>query len=79
LALANAIEVPTAEAKGDNGMVNKVQKTRRKPQRKPQRSDDDLAAQEIDRILARLDVGIAEERKQMDELLARLRTTRIAA
>ena len=42
-------------------------------------ADKETAIQEIDRILARLDVGIAEERKQMDELLARLRTTRIAA
>jgi hypothetical protein len=34
---------------------------------------------DIDRILARLDVGIAKENEAMDALLARLRTTRIAA
>jgi hypothetical protein len=37
------------------------------------------AAQEIDRIIARLDVEIPEAQKRMDALLARLRTTRIAA
>jgi stalled ribosome rescue protein Dom34 len=37
-----------------------------------------IAAQEIDRIIERLDVGIAEEKKAMDALLSRLRTTRIA-
>jgi hypothetical protein len=47
------------------------------PRHEPE--NDAVAIEEIDRILARLDVGIAEERKQMDELLARLRTTRIAA
>jgi hypothetical protein len=36
------------------------------------------AAQEIDRIIERLDVGIAEEKKAMDALLSRLRATRIA-
>jgi stalled ribosome rescue protein Dom34 len=37
-----------------------------------------VAAQEIDRIIERLDAGIAEEKKAMDALLSRLRTTRIA-
>jgi hypothetical protein len=37
-----------------------------------------IAAQEIDRIIERLDIGIAEEKKAMDALLSRLRTTRIA-
>jgi hypothetical protein len=38
-----------------------------------------LAVQEIDRIIARLDVEIPKAQQSMDELLARLRTTRIAA
>jgi hypothetical protein len=38
-----------------------------------------IAAQEIDRIIARLDVEIPRARREMDELLAPLRTTRIAA
>jgi len=37
-----------------------------------------VAAQEIDRILARLDVEIPKAQQTMDELLARLRATRIA-
>jgi hypothetical protein len=41
--------------------------------------EDATALEGIDQIIARLDVGIAEERKEMDALLARLRTTRIAA
>ena len=40
---------------------------------------EETAAQEIDRIIARLDVEIPEAQKRMDALLARLRTTRIAA
>lgn len=35
-------------------------------------------AQEIDRIIAHLDVEIPKAQQTMDELLARLRTTRIA-
>jgi hypothetical protein len=38
-----------------------------------------IAAQEIDRIIERLDVGIAAERKAMEALLSRLLNTRIAA
>jgi hypothetical protein len=34
---------------------------------------------DIDRILDRLDAEIPEAQKRMDELLARLRTTRIGA
>jgi hypothetical protein len=37
------------------------------------------AAQEIDRIIARLDVEIPEAQKRMDALLARLRATHSAA
>jgi hypothetical protein len=37
-----------------------------------------MATQEIDRIIARLDVEIPKAQQVMDELLARLRTTRIA-
>jgi hypothetical protein len=37
------------------------------------------AMRETDQIIARLDVGVAKERMEMDALLARLRTTRIAA
>lgn len=37
-----------------------------------------IAAQEIDRIIARLDVEIPKAQHTMDELLSRLRTTRIA-
>jgi hypothetical protein len=37
-----------------------------------------VAAQEVDRIIARLDVEIPKAQQTMDELLARLRTTRIA-
>jgi hypothetical protein len=37
------------------------------------------ATEEIERIIVRLDTGIAEERKAMDALLFRLRTTVIAA
>ena len=47
-------------------------------ERDPQELDGP-AAQEIEQIIARLDTGIAEERKAMDALLSRLRTTRIAA
>jgi hypothetical protein len=39
----------------------------------------ELAQQDIDRIIARLDVSIPEAQKAMDELLTRLRSTRIAA
>ena len=43
-------------------------------------SEEETAlAKEMDDALARLDAGIAEERKQMAELLARLRTIRLAA
>jgi hypothetical protein len=38
-----------------------------------------IAAREIDRIIARLDAEMPEAQKNMDALLARLRTTRIAA
>jgi hypothetical protein len=38
-----------------------------------------VAEQEIDRIIARLDAEIPEAHRSMDELLSRLRTTRIAA
>jgi hypothetical protein len=38
-----------------------------------------IAAQEIDQIIARLDAGIAEEKKAMEELLSRLRSSRVAA
>ena len=38
-----------------------------------------IAAREIDRIIARLDAEIPEVQKNMDALLARLRTTLIAA
>lgn len=36
-----------------------------------------IAAQEVERILTRLDAEIPEAQKRMDELLARLRATRI--
>jgi hypothetical protein len=51
----------------------------RPPQRISRRSGEKALAKELDETLARLDAGIAEERKQMEDLLARLRTTRIAA
>ena len=35
--------------------------------------------QDIDRIIARLDAGIAEERKEMGALLARLRAPPVIA
>jgi hypothetical protein len=38
---------------------------------------EQAAIEDIDRILARLDAEIPEAKKRMDELLARLRTTRI--
>ena len=38
-----------------------------------------VAAQEIDRIITRLDVEIPKAHQTMDELLAWLRTTRVAA
>jgi hypothetical protein len=47
-----------------------------RPSREP--SAEAALEREIDAILARLEVGIAEERKAMAELLERLRTTRIA-
>jgi hypothetical protein len=37
------------------------------------------AAEEIDRIIARLDIEIPKAQQSMDDLLGRLRTTRIAA
>jgi hypothetical protein len=37
------------------------------------------AAEEIDRIIARLDAEIPKAQQSMNELLGRLRTTRIAA
>ncbi|MBV9784896.1 MAG: hypothetical protein JO264_13885 [Acidisphaera sp.] len=37
-----------------------------------------LAAEQIDQIIERVDAGITAEKKAMDELLSRLRTTRIA-
>jgi hypothetical protein len=42
-------------------------------------SDDAAAMLDIERILARLDTGIPEPQHAMDALLARLRTTRVAA
>jgi hypothetical protein len=49
-------------------------------QKPPRLSAEDRALQEnIDLTLARLEVGMAQEKKAMDELLAKLRTTRIAA
>jgi hypothetical protein len=42
-------------------------------------TEAELAAQEIDRIIERLDVEISKAQRTMDELLARPRTTRIAA
>jgi hypothetical protein len=50
-------------------------------QRAPQRMSEEEAAlaREVDDALTRLDIGITEERKQMEELLGRLRTTRVAA
>jgi hypothetical protein len=48
------------------------------PQQEP--SEGDVAAmQDIDRIIARLDAGIAEERKEMGALLARLRAPPVIA
>jgi hypothetical protein len=45
-----------------------------------QRAPADAEAwQELDKLLARVEAGIAEEKKAMDALLAQLRTTRIAA
>jgi len=38
---------------------------------------EEAAIEDIDRILARLDAEIPEAKKEMDALLARLRTTRI--
>jgi hypothetical protein len=38
---------------------------------------EEAAIKDIDRILGRLDAEIPKARKEMDELLARLRTTRI--
>lgn len=62
--------------------VRSLQRAAQRPfQRAPQRMSEEEAAlaKEVDDALARLDAGIAEERKQMEELLARLRTTHIAA
>jgi hypothetical protein len=50
----------------------------REPLHEPPQSDA-AAIADIDRILARLDAEIPEAQKRMDELLARLRTSRIAA
>jgi hypothetical protein len=41
--------------------------------------NDRAAIAEIDRILAHLDTEIPKARKAMDELLSRLRTSRLAA
>jgi hypothetical protein len=51
----------------------------RSPQRQPQRKSPREMQQDIDRILTRLDAEMPEAKKEMDELLARLRTTRIVA
>jgi hypothetical protein len=55
---------------------------KRAPQQPPQRQQlppkREMEA-DIDRILDRLDAEIPEAQKRMDELLARLRTTRIGA
>ncbi len=45
----------------------------------PATGEEEQELQEIDRILSRLDAEIPRARKEMDELLVRLRTTRIAA
>ena len=45
----------------------------------PDKTEQNAPEHEIDQIIARLDVGIPEAHRSMDELLSRLRTTRIAA
>jgi hypothetical protein len=67
---------PKAEAKG--GRVHRVTPT---PSGKDKISAEAevTAAPEIDRIIARLDVEIPKAQQTMDELLTRLRTTRLAA
>ncbi len=54
----------------------------RAPTAQPRRASaatEVAAAEEIDRIIARLDVEIPKAQQSMDELLGRLRTRRIAA
>jgi hypothetical protein len=48
------------------------------PRHEPPESDE-AALADIDRILTRLDAEMPEAQKRMDELLARLRTSRVAA
>jgi hypothetical protein len=44
-----------------------------------QEKDEGVMQQEIDRILTRLDTEIPEAQKRMDELLTRLRTSRLTS
>jgi len=45
----------------------------------PAFASHEAAEKDLDELLARLDVGIAQEQKKIDALLSRLRTTLIAA
>ena len=62
-------------------MANPKRPPLREKQRQATRKtmDEDVLSKELDERLARLEAGIAEERRQMQELLTQLRTTRIAA
>ena len=73
--MARRIKPPKAEAKG--GRPHRATPTL-PGEGKVSADAEVIAAQEIDWIIERLDVGIAEEKKAMDALLSRLRTTRIA-
>ena len=56
-----------------------LRQPQRPPQRQPQRKSQREMQQDIDRILTSLDAEMPEAKKEMDELLARLRITRIVA
>jgi hypothetical protein len=60
-------------------MAKKTRPTPRVSRRTGEKADETVLAKELDERLTRLEAGIAEERRQMTELLAQLRTTRIAA
>jgi hypothetical protein len=60
-------------------MAKKARPTPRVSRRTGEKANETVLAKELDERLTRLEASIAEERRQMTELLAQLRTTRIAA
>jgi hypothetical protein len=64
---------------GSNAMPPQTEEQQEQFARQRRTPYAELAQQDIDRIIARLDVSIPEAQKAMDELLTRLRSTRIAA